>query len=81
MTEGLGKEWMRAGVRVCCVVAMESLLGLCLVLGGGMAQAQSVTTTNEVRAMRGLGPIEGPGIRDQGTGVKTVVEQTGALVG
>ena len=32
--------------------------------------AQTVTTTNEVRAMRGLGPIPGQGsvVSDQGSG-------------
>ena len=40
------------------------LMGLLLPVG---MWAQTVPTTNEVRAMRGLGPIEGTGIREQGT--------------
>ena len=67
MTGWLGMEWLRAGgrMRVCCVVAIGLLLGLVGVAAG----AQGVTTTNEVRAMRGLGPIkvQGTGIREQGT--------------
>ena len=40
------------------------LMGLLLPVG---MWAQTVPTTNEVRAMRGLGPIEGTEIREQGT--------------
>lgn len=45
--------------------------------------AQTVTTTNEVRAMRGLGPIPGQGsvVGDQGSGsavqLPTVAELEG----
>ena len=46
-----------------------------------VASAQTVPTTNEVRAMRGLGPIEGSGDRDQGSGAKSAVDETAALVG
>ena len=54
-----------AGVWLRVVVAM--LLGVSC----GLPMAgQAVPTTNEVRAMRGLGPIEGPGIRDQGSGAE-----------
>jgi hypothetical protein len=57
-------------------------LGLVLVSCGLMvASAQTVPTTNEVRAMRGLGPIQGSGDRDQGSGAKAAVEETSALVG
>jgi hypothetical protein len=57
-------------------------LGLVLVSCGWMvASAQTVPTTNEVRAMRGLGPIEGSGDRDQGSGAKSAVDETAALVG
>jgi hypothetical protein len=78
---------MRAGGRIGWMVAMRLVLGwvLCLVLVSGLSgtlvQAQSVTTTNEVRAMRGLGPVEGTGTREQGTGVTSLVEETGALMG
>jgi hypothetical protein len=54
-------------------------LGLVLVSCGLMvASAQTVPTTNEVRAMRGLGPIEGSGV---GPGLKVAIEETSALVG
>ncbi len=48
-----------AGVWVGIVrmVGMALLLGL--LLGGRELDGQGVTTTNEVRAMRGLGPIAG----------------------
>jgi hypothetical protein len=39
------------------MVGMALLLGL--LLGGRELDGQGVTTTNEVRAMRGLGPIAG----------------------
>jgi hypothetical protein len=54
-------------------------LGLVLVSCGLMvASAQTVPTTNEVRAMRGLGPIEGSEVRP---GLKVAIEETSALVG
>jgi len=73
-------EGLRAG-RLLRVVWLVSVL---LFLGDRAAMAQGVTTTNEVRAMRGLGPIsaEGSGNRDQGAGVQvqlpTVEELEGA---
>jgi hypothetical protein len=49
-------------------------LGICLLwmAGVGLVEAQSVTTTNEVRAMRGLGPVkdEGSETGDQGSGIR-----------
>jgi hypothetical protein len=49
-------DWLRAGgcLRVCWIVWMGLLLA---VVGNRAAMAQGVTTTNEVRAMRGLGPL------------------------
>jgi hypothetical protein len=88
--DGMGRTltmMRRLHAGVCCVLAMGLLFGLMGVAAG----AQGVTTTNEVRAMRGLGPVEGAGIRGQrtktgdlgtkGAGVKSEVEETGALVG
>jgi hypothetical protein len=52
------RDWLRA----------ERWIGpLLFLLVCGMAVGQTVTTTNEVRAMRGLGVIQGTGIREQGT--------------
>jgi hypothetical protein len=51
---------MRIGLR-----AVIWLTGLLLSVG---MWAQTVPTTNEVRAMRGLGPVEGSGLSAQGSG-------------
>jgi hypothetical protein len=64
--DGMGRTltmMRRLHAGVCCVLAMGLLFGLMGVAAG----AQGVTTTNEVRAMRGLGPIQEAEIRDQGT--------------
>ena len=66
------RTWLRAVVWVTSFVMVS-----CAML------AQTVTTTNEVRAMRGLGPIPGQGsvVGDQGSGsavqLPTVAELEG----
>ena len=64
------RTWLRAVVWVTSL-AMVS----CALL------AQTVTTTNEVRAMRGLGPIEGVGNRGQGIGEKVELPTVEELEG
>ncbi len=58
---GMGRKRMRIhGLRA---GRWPGMVRICLLMGLagmflGRLQAQSVTTTNEVRAMRGLGPLE-----------------------
>jgi hypothetical protein len=81
-------DWLRTGgcLRACWIVCMALLLGS---TGNRAAMAQGVTTTNEVRAMRGLGPITGSSSESQvsearpgaPTGVRVQVPTVGELQG
>ena len=72
------RGWFRAWVWL----GLGSIVLLCGMTGERL-RAQGVTTTNEVRAMRGLGPIPVPGseIRDQGSGVSVELPTVEELEG
>jgi hypothetical protein len=75
--DGMGRTLtMMEGLRAGRWLRVVSLMSVLLVFGGRAAMAQGVTTTNEVRAMRGLGPIVA-----EGTGGKVELPAVSELEG